>query len=50
MLDCQTKCLTANWFTSLSEARTKVETGRHDYNQQRPHSPLNYLPADRART
>lgn len=38
------ECLNANWFTSLSDARQKVETWRLDYNQQRPHSSLDYLP------
>jgi putative transposase len=38
------ECLNANWFTSLSDARRKVETWRLDYNQQRPHSSLHYLP------
>ena len=44
------ECLNANWFTSLSDARRKIETWRQDYNQQRPHSSLNYLsPAEFAR-
>jgi putative transposase len=38
------ECLNANWFTSLSDARRKIETWRQDYNQQRPHSSLDYLP------
>ena len=38
------ECLNANWFTSLSDARRKIETWRHDYNQHRPHSALHYLP------
>jgi putative transposase len=38
------ECLNANWFTSLSDARRKVETWRLDYNQQRPHSSLDYMP------
>jgi putative transposase len=38
------ECLNANWFTSLTDARRKVETWRLDYNQQRPHSSLGYLP------
>ena len=38
------ECLNANWFTSLSDARRKVETWRVDYNQQRPHSSSDYLP------
>jgi len=38
------ECLNANWFTSLSDARRKIENWRQDYNQQRPHSSLNYLP------
>jgi putative transposase len=45
------ECLNANWFTSLSDARQKIETWRQDYNEQRPHSSLNYLPpAEFART
>jgi putative transposase len=38
------ECLNANWFTSLSDARRKIESWRQDYNQQRPHSSLGYLP------
>lgn len=38
------ECLNANWFTSLRDARRKIETWRQDYNQQRPHSSLGYLP------
>ena len=38
------ECLNANWFTSLSDARRKIESWRQDYNQQRPHSSLDYLP------
>jgi len=38
------ECLNANWFTSLRDARRKIESWRQDYNQQRPHSSLNYLP------
>ena len=38
------ECLNANWFTSLSDAKRKIESWRQDYNQQRPHSSLNYLP------
>ena len=45
------ECLNPNWFTSLSDARRKVESWRLDYNLQRPHSSLNYLPpAEFART
>src|SRR5215831_1337784 len=45
------ECLNANWFTSLSDARRKIETWQQDYNQQRPHSSLKYLPpAEFART
>jgi putative transposase len=38
------ECLNANWFTSLRDARRKIEAWRQDYNQQRPHSSLNYMP------
>jgi putative transposase len=45
------ECLNANWFTSLSDARRKIEAWRRDYNEQRPHSSLNYLsPIEFART
>src|ERR1051325_5198491 len=45
------ECLNANWFTSLSDARRKIEAWRQDYNQRRPHSSLKYLPpAEFART
>ncbi len=45
------ECLNANWFTSLSDARRKIESWRQDYNQQRPHSSLKYLsPLEFART
>jgi len=45
------ECLNANWFTSLRDARQKIENWREDYNQQRPHSSLNYLsPVEFART
>lgn len=37
------ECLNANWFTSLTDARQKIEAWRVDYNQQRPHSSLGYL-------
>jgi putative transposase len=38
------ECLNANWFTSLSDARRKIEIWRKNYNERRPHSSLNYLP------
>ena len=45
------ECLNANWFTSLNDARRKIETWRRDYNEQRPHSSLAYMPpAEFART
>ena len=37
------ECLNANWFTSLRDARQKIERWRRDYNEQRPHSALGYL-------
>ena len=44
------ECLNANWFTSLSDARRKIEAWRVDYNQERPHSSLEYMaPAEFAR-
>lgn len=44
------ECLNANWFTSLQDARGKIEAWRRDYNEGRPHSALNYqTPAEFAR-
>ena len=36
------ECLNASWFTSLPDARRKIEAWRRDYNEQRPHSALAY--------
>jgi putative transposase len=38
------ECLNAHWFTSLNDAKRKIETWRRDYNEQRPHSSLEYMP------
>ena len=45
------ECLSENWFTSLDDARTKVEAYRVDYNEVRPHSSLdNMTPREFARS
>ena len=36
------ECLNTNWFTSLTLARKIVSAWRVDYNEQRPHSSLQY--------
>ena len=36
------ECLNENWFSSLADAREKIEQWRQDYNQARPHSSLQY--------
>ena len=36
------ECLNLNWFTTLAEAEGIIEYWRVDYNQNRPHSSLNY--------
>ena len=36
------ECLNANWFTSLADARQRIEAWRRDYNEVRPHSALGY--------
>ncbi len=36
------ECLNEHWFTSLREARERIEAWRRDYNQVRPHSALGY--------
>ena len=37
------ECLNDHWFTTLAEARILITAWRRDYNQQRPHSALDYL-------
>ena len=32
------ECLNANWFLSLADARSKIETWRRQYNESRPHT------------
>lgn len=36
------ECLNENWFTSLADAKQKIEQWRQDYNHARPHSALGY--------
>jgi putative transposase len=36
------ECLNEHWFRSLAEARTVIAAWRQDYNQERPHSALEY--------
>jgi putative transposase len=36
------ECLNASWFTTLAEARRKIEAWRVEYNSERPHSSLDY--------
>ena len=43
------ECLNINWFLSIEDARSKLETWRKDYNEFRPHSSLgNLTPKDYA--
>jgi putative transposase len=37
------ECLNINWFTSLNDAKTKIEIWRHEYNTDHPHSSLKGL-------
>lgn len=37
------ECLQVSWFQNLFDARRKITAWRHDYNEQPPHSSLNYL-------
>ncbi|UEP51435.1 IS3 family transposase [Burkholderia ambifaria] len=37
------ECLNEHWFTTLAHARAIIAAWRQDYNEQRPHSALNYL-------
>jgi putative transposase len=36
------ECLNRSWFTTLEEARDKIERWREEYNRERPHSSLAY--------
>ena len=36
------ECLRVSWFQNLFDARRKIADWRRDYNEQRPHSSLNY--------
>ena len=36
------ECLNANWFLSLADARSKIETWRRQYNESRPHTALGW--------
>ncbi len=37
------ECLNEHWLTSLAHARAVIAAWRVDYNEERPHSALNYL-------
>jgi putative transposase len=34
------ECLNASWFLSLADARDRLEAWRREYNEERPHGPL----------
>ena len=36
------ECLSIQWFSTLAEARDNIELWRKEFNEQRPHSSLNY--------
>ena len=36
------ECLNHNWFTTLADAKEKIERWRMEYNEERPHSSLAY--------
>ena len=36
------ECLRANWFSNLFDARSKITDWRREYNEDRPHSSLDY--------
>jgi hypothetical protein len=37
------ECLNANWFTTIANAKEKIEIWREEYNGERPNSSLGYL-------
>ena len=40
------ECLQGSWFQNLFDARRKITAWRHNYNEKRPHSSLDYLKPD----
>jgi hypothetical protein len=36
------ECLNENWFSNLADAREKIARWKQDYNEERPHSSLQY--------
>jgi putative transposase len=36
------ECLNENWFRDLADARKKIAQWKQDYNEERPHSSLQY--------
>ena len=36
------ECLNVHWFTSLTDAKEKLDTWRIDYNESRPHKALDH--------
>jgi len=40
------ECLNVSWFSNLSDARSKIQQWRLDYNHVRPHSSLNNQPPE----
>ena len=40
------ECLNVHQFTSIADARAKIEAWRVDYNQRRPHGSLGHLTPD----
>jgi putative transposase len=38
--------LNTNWFSSLADARGKIEAWRRDYNECRPHTSLGWMTPD----
>jgi putative transposase len=43
------ECLNEHWFLTWDDAREKIESWRHVYNQERPHSSLGNLPPAEAK-
>jgi len=37
------ECLNQHWFRDIEEARNQIDEWRHHYNNERPHSALNYM-------
>ena len=44
------ECLSTHWFLSLTDARSKIDSWRRDYNECRPHTSLDAVMGQRLKS